>query len=94
MNGATENKKPLQLDQKFTDQVKASVGPKCEPRLRQLFCGLVQHMHDFVRENDVTMDEFLMGIDVVGSLAFFNDLRLFALEKHSLNASRCHMASW
>lgn len=67
-NGATGTKQPLELDQSFTDSVKASVGPKCEPRLRQLFCGLVQHMHDFVRENEVTMDEFLMGIDMVGGL--------------------------
>lgn len=61
-NGAI---KSSDIDQKFTDRVKASPGPKCEPRFRQLFAGLVQHLHDYVRENEVTMDEFMMGIDLV-----------------------------
>lgn len=62
INGSTES---FGLDQSFTDQVKASVGPKCEPRLRQLYNGLVQHLHDYVRENEVTLKEFVMGTEMV-----------------------------
>lgn len=53
----------------FTQSVIDATGPKAHRRVRQLTAGLVRHLHDFVRENEVTVEEFMMGIDIVCSLS-------------------------
>lgn len=56
------------FDPKFTAQVINATGPKANPRLKQLISGLVQHLHDFLRENEVTLDEYFAAIDMVCEL--------------------------
>jgi catechol 1,2-dioxygenase len=49
----------------FTQSVINATGPKASPRVRQLTAGLVQHLHDFARENELTVDEWMTGVELV-----------------------------
>jgi catechol 1,2-dioxygenase len=53
------------FDPDFTDHVINATGPKASPRIRKVVGSLVQHLHDFMRENLVTMDEFMAAIELV-----------------------------
>lgn len=65
-NGAAAHK----FDPTFTKNVIDAIGPKCTPRFRQLISGLIQHIHDFARENEVTIDEWMAAVNFVSSYAF------------------------
>lgn len=52
-------------DPLFTDNVIKAVGPKAHPRMREVMASLVRHLHSFCRENDITVDEYMAGIDLV-----------------------------
>jgi catechol 1,2-dioxygenase len=56
------------FDRNFTQNVINATGPQASPRIRQVVGGLVQHLHDFMRENLVTMDEFMAAIELVSQL--------------------------
>jgi catechol 1,2-dioxygenase len=51
----------------FTQSVIDATGPKASPRVRQLTTSLIQHLHDFARENELTVDEWMMGVELVPS---------------------------
>lgn len=53
------------LGQDFTNHVIESMGPNTSPRLRTIMTSLIQHVHDFAREVDLTMDEWLAGVDMI-----------------------------
>ncbi|KAJ5786311.1 uncharacterized protein N7503_011523 [Penicillium pulvis] len=53
------------FDPDFTDNVINSMGPKTSPRLRQLMTGLIRHVHDFARENELTVDEWMEGVKLL-----------------------------
>ncbi|KAB8260333.1 Intradiol ring-cleavage dioxygenase [Aspergillus pseudonomiae] len=53
------------FDPNFTDKVINAMGPKIPPRLRQLMTGLVRHVHDFARENELTVDEWMAGVELL-----------------------------
>lgn len=64
------NTKPFRLekpqyDPKFTDRVIAATGPKAHPRLAQIMPGLLRHLHDFAREENITVAEWTAAIDMV-----------------------------
>ena len=61
VNGAQKTR----FDPNLTANVCNATGPKANPRLKKLVSSLVQHLHDFCRENEVTIDEYMMGIDMV-----------------------------
>lgn len=63
-NGANGGAKP-KYDPNFTKNVIAATGPKTDARLRTVMASLIQHLHDFARENDVTMDEWMKAVDMV-----------------------------
>ncbi|MFD0692410.1 intradiol ring-cleavage dioxygenase [Actinomadura fibrosa] len=45
------------------DAVAASIGPATDPRLRQILTSLVTHLHDFVKETELTEREWEAGIE-------------------------------
>ncbi|KAJ5888232.1 Intradiol ring-cleavage dioxygenase core [Penicillium taxi] len=49
----------------FTDDVINSIGPKTSPRMRQLMTGLIRHVHDYARENELTVDEWMAGVKML-----------------------------
>ncbi|KAF2769034.1 aromatic compound dioxygenase [Teratosphaeria nubilosa] len=53
------------FDPHFTDNVVRATGPKANPRLRKVFGSLVRHLHDFCRENEITVDEYMQAIDMI-----------------------------
>jgi len=68
-NGVNGSHKPSsRFDPNLTPSVINATGPKANPRLKKLISSLVQHLHDFCRENEVTIDEYMMGINMVGSI--------------------------
>jgi protocatechuate 3,4-dioxygenase beta subunit len=49
-------------EQTLTDAVLQRLGTPSHPRLRQLMQGLIRHLHDFVRETDLTEAEWFEAI--------------------------------
>ena len=49
----------------FTQSVINATGPKASPRMRKVMASLIRHVHDFARENEVTVDELMAGIEMV-----------------------------
>ncbi|KAM3071782.1 hypothetical protein ACMFMG_009642 [Clarireedia jacksonii] len=66
----TQPKKPGQerFDPNFTANVINAIGPKVDPRTRQLMSSLIRHIHDFARENELTIDEWMAGVHFVNSI--------------------------
>lgn len=57
--------KPSRFDPKFTDSVIAATGPKANARLAQVMPSLLRHLHDFARENEITVDEWTAAVEMV-----------------------------
>ncbi|KIW06216.1 uncharacterized protein PV09_02692 [Verruconis gallopava] len=53
------------FDPNFTSNVIKATGPKCSPRLRQVMGSLIQHLHDFARENEITVDEWMAAVNFI-----------------------------
>ena len=62
---AVENGKHHKFNPNFTQAVINATGPKATPRVRQLTTSLIQHLHDFARENELTVDEWMQGVELV-----------------------------
>ena len=62
---AVPNSKEHKFNPDFTRAVIDATGPKATPRVRQLAAGLIQHLHDFARENELTVDEWMAGVELV-----------------------------
>lgn len=54
-------------DPYFTDRVIAATGPNANPRLKQIMPALIRHLHDFAREVDLTLAEWMTGVELVSS---------------------------
>ena len=57
--------KTSRFDPLFTEAVVNATGPKANPRLRKVMASLTTHLHDFCRENEITVDEYMAGLDLV-----------------------------
>lgn len=62
---AVEDSKPHKFNPNFTQQVLAATGQNVNPRVKQLTHSLIKHLHDFARENELTVDEWMMGVELV-----------------------------
>lgn len=62
---AVLNGKDHKFNPDFTAAVINATGPKASPRVRQLTASLIQHLHDFARENELTVDEWMEGVELV-----------------------------
>jgi len=49
----------------FTENVINSMGPKTSPRLRTVMTALIRHVHDFAREVDLTVEEWMAGVELM-----------------------------
>ena len=52
-------------DPTFTKRVIDAMGPKTSPRMREVMTSLIQHVHDFARETELTMDEWMAGVQLM-----------------------------
>ncbi|PNS20063.1 hypothetical protein CAC42_5513 [Sphaceloma murrayae] len=68
-NSTSTNK----FDPNFTRNVINATGPKANPRARQVIGGLIQHLHDWLRENEVTVEEWMAGVDLINQAGKMSD---------------------
>lgn len=61
----TDSTKASRFNPKFTDAVIAATGPKANKRLAQVMPSLLRHLHDFARENEITVDEWTAAVEMV-----------------------------
>lgn len=54
-------------DPNFTQNVINATGPKTSPRMRTVMSSLIRHIHDFAREIDLTVGEWMAGVEMVYS---------------------------
>ncbi|KAK2004838.1 dioxygenase [Colletotrichum falcatum] len=63
-------------DSAFTDRVIAATGPHANPRLAQIMPSLLRHLHDFAREVDLTVGEWMAGVQMINEAGqMSNDTR-------------------
>lgn len=53
------------LGQDFTSHVIQAMGPNTTPRMQTVLAALIQHVHDFAREVNLTTEEWLAGVDMI-----------------------------
>ena len=53
------------FDPNFTQNVIDSMGPKTSPRMREVMSALIPHLHDFAREVELTVDEWMEGVNLL-----------------------------
>ena len=72
-DSTTHNKssaKTDRFDPNFTQNVINATGSKASPRIRKVMASLIQHIHDFARENEITVDEWMKGVEMVFTSCF------------------------
>lgn len=53
------------FDPNFTQQVIDAMGPGTSPRMREVMTSLTRHLHDFAREVELTVDEWMAGVELL-----------------------------
>lgn len=53
------------FDPSFTQSLINATGPKASPRMRKVMASLIRHVHDFARENEITVDEYMAGVEMI-----------------------------
>jgi Catechol dioxygenase N terminus len=65
LNGAPVQNMIEKHDPNFTNSVISAMGPKTNPRMREVMVGLICHLHDFARETNLTVSEWMAGVEMV-----------------------------
>ncbi|KAJ8064196.1 hypothetical protein OCU04_006545 [Sclerotinia nivalis] len=68
-SGATSHK----FDPNFTQNVIDAMGPKTSPRMREVMSCLIRHVHDFAREVELTVDEWMQGVELLNEAGRMSD---------------------
>jgi catechol 1,2-dioxygenase len=56
------------FDPTFTDHVINTMGPNISERDRFVLSALIRHIHDFARETELTIDEWMAGVHFVNAV--------------------------
>lgn len=56
------------FDPNFTDAVIGAIGPNVPERRRFVLSSMIRHLHDFIREVELTNDEWFEGVRFVNSI--------------------------
>jgi catechol 1,2-dioxygenase len=70
-NGASSSR----FDPTFTQNVINAMGPKTSPRMREVMTCLTKHLHDFAREIELTVDEWIEGVALLNWAGKMSDER-------------------
>lgn len=70
VSGGGSSVKVSRFDPNFTDNVIKATGPKASPRVRTVMASLIRHLHDFCRENEITVDEYMAATHLVPFMFF------------------------
>ncbi|KAL2801348.1 Intradiol ring-cleavage dioxygenase [Aspergillus keveii] len=63
------------FDPNFTENVVSAMGENVNPRFRQLMASLIRHVHDFARENELTVDEWMAGVQLMNWAGQMSDAK-------------------
>jgi catechol 1,2-dioxygenase len=55
----------IKLGDSFTEAVISATGPGADERSRTVFASLIRHIHDFARENRITVEEWSKAVDMI-----------------------------
>ncbi|KAF7885280.1 uncharacterized protein EAF01_011345 [Botrytis porri] len=61
------------FDPNFTQNVIDAMGPKTSPRMREVMSCLIKHVHDFAREVELTVDEWMLGVELLNEAGKMSD---------------------
>ncbi|KAJ4413517.1 hypothetical protein N0V82_008504 [Gnomoniopsis sp. IMI 355080] len=61
-NGASK------FDPNFTQNVINLMSPETKPRHREILSSLIRHMHDHIREVELTQEEWIIGVNYVNAI--------------------------
>jgi catechol 1,2-dioxygenase len=53
------------FDPDFTQHVIDAMGPKATPRTKEVMGSLTRHLHDWAREVELTVDEWMAGVKMI-----------------------------
>jgi catechol 1,2-dioxygenase len=56
------------FDPSFTKNVINLMSEETLPRHRQILTSLITHLHDFIREVELTQDEWLIGVNYINAV--------------------------
>ena len=56
------------FDPNFTKNVISTTGEKADPRVKEIFASLFTHLHDFIREIELTPEEWMSGVHFINSI--------------------------
>jgi hypothetical protein len=56
------------FDPNFTDAVINAIGPNVPDRTRYVMTSMIRHLHDFIREVELTNEEWFEGVRFVNSI--------------------------
>ncbi|KAI1472239.1 aromatic compound dioxygenase [Daldinia caldariorum] len=80
VSNAAQAPKPSRFDPSFTQHVIDTMGPKTTERNRVLLSSLIRHIHDFARETELTIDEWLAGVRFINEVG-----RVYSESKQTRN---------
>ncbi len=67
-NGTNGAKPADRFDPNFTQHVIDTMGPKTTERNRVVLGALIRHIHDFAREVELTIDEWMAGVHYINAV--------------------------
>jgi catechol 1,2-dioxygenase len=101
LNGTTAAKPTYDPD--FTANVLKATGPNTNPRIAKVVGSLVSHLHDFAREVDLTVEEWMMGVNMINRAGQMSNERrnegqllcdVIGLESYVLRYIQRHSRVW
>jgi len=80
VSNAAQAPQPSRFDPRFTQHVLDTMGPNVTPRNRFVLGALIRHLHDFSREVELTIEEWMSAVH------FVNDVgRIYAESNQTRN---------
>jgi len=67
-NGSSAKNNKAKFDPNFTKHVIDLMSPETLPRHREILSSLISHLHDFVRDVELTQDEWVIGVNYVNAI--------------------------
>lgn len=68
LSNAAQAPEPSRFDPTFTQHVLDTMGPNVTPRNRLVLGSLIRHLHDFSREVELTIDEWMSAVHFVNDV--------------------------
>lgn len=85
-SNGTSSAPAARFDPEFTQKVIDTMGPKTTPRNREVLGALIRHIHDFARETELTIDEWMAGVHFMNAVgAIYKESNGTRNENHRLS---------